>query len=226
MSRALEKARAEAARAAADVEKWVRAVTGAAGELAAAEATEVTDPSQLDSVGDAAVRARGKVGAAQRALDTAETRRSVARRAVLLAEAADEDDEAARVERDVRAHESKVQNLLDQLRDLDGVPYDAVTAESTYSDRRRFGGSGDGQVFQARRLDLLVASARQHRVRAAVLRSTAATGGVPTFNHEVDYTFPDWHAGTPLTGDDVPDSARDYAASLTPEPTAEDVATG
>jgi len=111
---------------------------------------------------------------------------------------------------------------VEQLRALDGVSYEPVTTESTY--REREAGAFAPTAVVVRRLDSLVAAGWRHRIRAAVLRTTAATGAVPTFNHELDFKVPGSFS-QPLVGDQIPESAREYAAVLHPELEPADVAT-
>lgn len=212
MSRSLNRARSEVDAAVRDRDRWAKVAVDAESAAAAAAAVDVTDPSELDAVGDAAVRTAGKAVAARRALAKAEQRLADARRAALLAEAADEASDADTFDREHSALRGKVTALLDQLEALDGVRYEPVTAEGTYDQRRH--GPPTSQVFAMRRLDVLAADARLHRVRAAVLRATAATGCVPGFHHELDVQFDGVWGSSLIELDAIPDTARAYVAAM------------
>jgi hypothetical protein len=225
MSRALDRARAEVTRAEEDVERWAAAVDAADAEVATAQAADPATPDELDAIGATVVRTQSRAAAARRALVAAGGRLADVRRAALLAEAADEDTAGAAREKDARQHKSKVDALLEQLRALDGVAYEPVTADSTYRDRQA-GAFGPTAAVAGRRLDSLVTEAWRHRIRAAVLRGTAATGAVPVFNHELDFKVPGAFSGQPLVGDQIPESARQYVTATHPAGELADVAIG
>lgn len=211
MSRALTKALSAVEEAERNRDRWVAALATAEAEAAMALDFEVSDPSELEAAGEQAARAAAKAAAARRALGVAEQRLQEAREAALLAEAADEDAAAAALEKEHRSLQSRVDALLKQLEDLNGVRYDLPDGEAIY---RRVE-MGERVVVHEPRTHRLAVEARSHRVRASVLRATARTRRVPMFFHELDERFGFW-ASSLISAEDKPESALVYAALFEP----------
>jgi len=173
MSKGLDRARAELARAEGDAEKWARAVAEAEAEVVAAERVDVDDPADLDQVGAAAARAHANAAAARRAHGRALARLAEARCLPLLAEADDEDDAARAAEKVAAAHRAKVDALLSQLRTLDGVAYAPERPDEVEPYVREAAPRPIPRGVQLER------AAWGHRVRAGVLRHVAEHERMP-----------------------------------------------
>lgn len=140
------------------------------------------------------------MGAARRALLAA------ARQAVLLAQAEDEDSAAGAAHRAHDAHSRKVALLREQLEALDGV---------AYRPRQERLEANDVVVVQrVSRSAQLYAVVMLHETRAAVLRYTTEHGRVPALGLDLRGAVSFHVAADALTGDQVPDAARAYAAAL------------
>lgn len=206
MSRAADKALAEVTRAAEELVRWATAVREAEEAAADAEAAVVTDPSELDAVGDTAVRATARAAAARRGYAQAAVRLADARRRALLAEADDEEDAARRAQRAYDDHARKVATLREQLEALDGVAY--------WPPAERLEGNAVALVLRVSRSSALYAVVMLHETRAAVLRYTTEHGRVPALGLDLRGAVSFHVAADALTGDQVPDAARAYAAAL------------
>lgn len=203
MSRVLSRALAEVEAAQRDRDRWARVVVESEQAAENAAAVDVTDPSELDAVGDAAVRAAGKVGAAQRAFATAERRLADARRSALVAEASDEDEQAVAAQKGLAGHRSKLDALLRQLRDLDGVDYEPKLIWT-------FDNKSVEPPTNSTRMTWTV---HVHRTRAAVLRYAVENGRAPSFGHEVGVGFD--MGGHNLLGPDLmPETVSAFVAAL------------
>lgn len=205
MSRATDKALVEVGRAAEELVRWTAAVEEAEAAAAEAEAVVVADPSELDAVGDAAARAAARAAAARRGYAQAAARLADARRRALLAEAADEEDATRAAGRAYDSHRRKVDGLREQLEALDGV---------TYAPRQVRLEAGDVSVEQrVSKSSRLFAAVMLHETRAAVLRYTVEHGRVPYLATDIREAV-SFHVGADvLTGDQVPDTAREYVAT-------------
>lgn len=214
MSRTTEKARAAVTAAEADHARWATTLADAEASAAAAQEAVAETPDDLDRIGAAAALAHAKASAARRALVKAVVRLADARRGVLVAEADDEAEMAKSTRKAADAHTRKVNALLTQLQELDGVPYgpehheEGRGLDSKYTGRR---------VEQVSRRVVLWSQVRLHDVRAAVLRYVAENDAMPYAGRDlpsgvVPYPFNQ----EPLTGEQIPAAAREYLATLAP----------
>lgn len=215
--RALSKAQSAVVDAERDRDRWVVALAEAESAAAGALDVDVADPAQLDAAGEHAARTASKVAAARRALVRAEARVDQMRRDVLLVEAADEAALAAGITREFSALQGKVEALLSQLEALNNVRYEMPDDDQV---RRRVD-MGERVEIGAPRTWSLQVQARVHRVRAAVLRTTARSGRVPQFFSELDEEFPGVGVAL-LVPEVVPPSARAFEATLFPDPVEPD----
>lgn len=208
MSRRVDSARKQLSKARADLDKWrARDVELATvqDEIEANAGDRLLDDAGAESaVADSLSSVVAQRRVVSKAVDQARTRVLAAGREVLLAEAADEDDEAAGAEKDRRAVQAKVEVLLAQLQGLNGANYRVVTVDDIPR--------STGQVVTAAvpLTEQLEARARQHRVRASVLRHVAASGRVPTFLRELDLGVVSPFL---IDGDLIPDTAREFDRS-------------
>lgn len=214
MSRATDKALGAATAAEQDHARWTTALTEAERAVAAADTAQAESPEDLDRVGQEAVRATARLGAARRALAMAGDRLLAARRAVLYAEANDEADAAKTARKECESHSRKLTALLDQLERLDGVRYPLTSTH------------WDGRADSTRSVGArLRHAAETHETREAVLRATADTGRVPHIAYDLAEGRPKFlMPSETLTGEQVPTSAREYAALVAgpqPEPEPE-----
>lgn len=205
MSRATDKALAEVGRTAEELVRWTAAVASAEEAAADAEAAVVSDPSELDAAGDAAVRATARAAAARRGYAQATVRLADARRRALLAEASDEEDAARAARRTYTAHTRKVTALREQLEELDGVAYGPR--------QERLEATDVAVVQRVSKGSLLFAVVRFHETRAAVLRYTVEHGRVPVLASDLRGAVSFDVRADALDGDQVPDTAREYVAT-------------
>lgn len=206
MSRNHDKALAEARRAGEEASRWRGKLASAQESLAQLEhtagsvllddpAAEARLPHQIDV-------ATSQVRAFERAVREADARLDHAQRAVLVAEADDEDAAAAKAERDLQAISARVDALLAQLLDANNCRY--VPAEP----REAWQWGPEERPYP--HTDRLAAEAQTHRVRALVLRHTALHGALPTFGRDVD-GMPPSMALAQIAGDLLPESAQRLA---------------
>jgi len=207
-SRALNRAQSAVVDAERDRDRWTVAVAEAEVAAAAALQVDVSDPSELDAAGERAARTASKVAAARRALARVEDRLAETRRSVLLVEADDEDAAAAAAERELTTLQGKVEALLAQLEALNNVRYELPDDERV----SRLVAMGERVEMRTPRTSTLATEVRVHRIRAAVLRTTARTGRVPGFIHELDELIPGVWGSSLIDPAVVPPSARAYAA--------------
>lgn len=207
MSRGLDKARADLAKAHRDVEKWATALADADAAVRAAEAVDVDDPADLDQVGAQAARAHANAAAARRAHARAAANLAEARRVVLLAEADDEDAAAKTADKVAASHAAKVRLLVSQLRDLDGVTYAPERPDEVDPFVR------ESPARPIPRGVLLEREAYVHRARAACLRHVAEHGRMPNHGEWQAYGVLAWQED-PATAGMVPGSVGDFLAAL------------
>lgn len=133
MSRSLDNARKAVEKAAADVAKWEGKAFEATSEKAALESSAgdalLDDPTAEDRIGRDIDRLASQIRTSNTAAATARRRLADARTAALLAEADDEDAAAKSAAKELEKHTARVTDLVKQLETLDGVPYEAQTAE-------------------------------------------------------------------------------------------------
>lgn len=181
MSRALDKALAEAKRAEADVAKWVGKVEAQRAALAQMEAAagsallddpaaEARLPRELDA-------AASQLRAFERAATTAETRHREALRVVLLVEADEEDAAAATLEREAAKVAAAVDEVQRRLEELDGTSWERFERHAGVA----YSNESLARVVATPRAEQLESQARAHRLRAGVARHVHTHGRVPTF---------------------------------------------
>jgi hypothetical protein len=209
VSRATEHARKTVEKATADLEKWQGKVFDATAQHAGLQATAgdalLDDPDAEERIDRELVRLQSQARTAATAVSTAQERLAGARRQVLQAEAEEEDAAGAAAEKELTKHQAKVDALLKQLEELDGVVYDPRTPDTVRWD------GGAPLVLPTQRSETLRRLLLHHRQRAAVLRFVHVHGTVPTVSHELDVRWPGWSPGLPVT--EVPQTAREYVAS-------------
>ncbi|PTU55372.1 hypothetical protein DBB34_14545 [Sphaerisporangium cinnabarinum] len=133
MSRALDNARKAVEKAAADVARWDGKAFEATSQKAALESSAgdalLDDPTAEDRIGRDLDRLTSQIRTSNTAAETARRRLANARTAALLAEADDEDAAAKIAAKELEKHTARVNELVKQLEELDGVHYEAQTAE-------------------------------------------------------------------------------------------------
>lgn len=215
MSRTVASATKAVEKALGDLQKWQTKVRDAADQKLALEAglgdALLDDPEAEERTGSELERLGIRVRSGLVAVETAEARLEAARRDVLEAEAAVEEGAAAAALKDHAKHESKVDALLRQLEELDGVSYEAVTIDSAYELRGNAGSVGPGE-WAVRRLDAVHAASVEHSIRAAVLHFVAERGVLPVFTHDLPTRGPGWGHGFPLSAEQIPEAARAFVA--------------
>lgn len=172
------------------IEQAQAAVTKAAGVVADWEAKAAdarAEAARLDSESGAAILAdetaaeritlniqaqERKARAYDQAAGAARQKLNDAQRDALEAEAREEDKQAAAARKTSDAHAAKVADLLGQLKDLDGVDY--------YVGRSK---EGHGLTPHGARLAQV---ARQHDIRAGLIRYYIATGKITHDVHELN----------------------------------------
>lgn len=113
------------------------------------------------------------------------------------------DQAAAQAEKAGAAHRAKVDELLAQLEELDGVSYGVAAVPLP--------GAIDGRShYPATRGDALVEDVEGQRVQASMIRYVLAHGAVPEFSNGLDYL----PAGHPLAGKMVAQSPGLFIAPM------------
>ena len=113
------------------------------------------------------------------------------------------DQAAAQAEKAGAAHRAKVDELLAQLEELDGVSYGVAAVPLP--------GAIDGRShYPATRGDTLVEDVEGQRVQASVIRYVLAHGAVPEYSNGLDYL----PAGHPLAGKMVAQSPGLFIAPM------------
>lgn len=211
MSRALNAAQKDVEKNEADVAKWETRVSQEQATLTALEATLgealLDDETAADRLPAQIDAASSRIRATRRAVAVAHQRLTAARQKALRVEADDEDDIAATHQKNADQIRGKVDQLLQQIEQIDGVRY--LDPEDVAADHYRVG-AGEQYTVQLSRSGLAYDAAHLHRSRAAVLRYTAEHGRVPTFTHELALGHGVAH-GTPVGAELIPASAAAFA---------------
>lgn len=147
----------------------------------------VNDPGQVDRIGRE-VDAQTRLASAYAAKAAAErARRDKLTGDALALEAERLDRDAQKAVKDAEAHQAKVDDLMAQLEDLDGVSYGVALVSDTI---------GAGTHYPPTRGTQMTEYVEAHHVQASMIRYYLEHGQVPEYSNGLDY-LPEGH---PLAG--------------------------
>lgn len=205
---ALDAARDAAERAATLETKAADARAEAARIDAEAVDVLVDDPAQAERIGrevDAQNRLANaytvKAGTERAELDKFT-------REALLIESERLDKHADSLDKKAREHQDKVDELLAQLEDLDGVSYQVAPLE--WEDRAAAQTASRSEVFPNTRAEVMRIEAIRDRFQAAVIRYVLEHGQTPETAAALDYQEPAQHAFHLTMNNNHINAHRDY----------------
>ncbi len=140
----------------------------------------VNDPAAADDIGRRIDNHRRLARAYRtKAAQHTQRRDQIARDALAL-EAARLDQAADTAAREAAAHQARVDELLAQLEDLDGVSYQVAPVRT----------SGGSEFYPTGKAEELAANVVRDRFRASVIRYVLEHGQVPEYASALDYAEP------------------------------------
>lgn len=221
MSSALQRAHGAVQKAQADVTKWTATLNQLQPRHAALEATlgatVLDDPSAAEKLIAELTDIASRTTVAERAVAVATDRVRDARRAVLLAEADEDDAAATAAEREAQKVTAAVAKALKTLEEVDGATWVRFEARPGVE---YIGGT---PVERVNRAEVLNSRGRFHQLRAAVTRHVHTHGRRPRFGSELAGAggLLAWAALVQIGAEHTTDGARAYLALPEPEPQPE-----